>query len=405
MTFGGIKKMLQLKKSDSPNHDFTMEKLKEAMQKGIRITDDFQQMHSNTKQELRALMQYIESITGISKLFSIDQLRAYYVPILNEDQRKHCIVNGKYTFNKDVLNYLFTQNIPMTEDILQARLLKNKLDVLSGIGSNMDSSNYVHPELTRGKTYRYSYAQPALMNIPTNLVWQLIVPRNAKNNLYAIDIHQQEPYILLHYLNIEKLITLLQDESDLYKAIYKAIFNEQCPSKQHRKELKQMWNALSYGGRKINNLGTIVDGDKVKQFFKSFPEYETHRQRSYYMAKTGVPYRKTYFGTKVYATGTNVSKLARSHMDVPIQGTGADILSFLIEHLYATIEEQNLQGKVEFYFSRHDELILEISPELGDPTTWLNDLFTHQVEDWTPFRVDVTQLTRDITYELEEDDD
>lgn len=398
--------MLKLKKDDVPNHELSMATLNNSMRKGIRITDNINELQKEYNEKLRARTIYIEHRTNISKLLSVEQLKTYFLPYLTPTQIEKCKVNGKFTFGKTVLNYLVEQEIPMAKEILEARTIKNKADVLNSLKEYMDSKGLVYPEVSRGKTFRYSYAKPAIMSIPKDLLWQVIKPRNPNNVLYAVDIHQQEPYILVHYLKIDALIQLLKDEPDFYKAIYKQAFKEDCPSKEHRKEVKKVWNALSYGGTKnIKNLCTLINPQPIVDFFKGIKEYRNYTSKSFYYAHKNATYRKTYFNTKVYTTGNEVYKLARSNMDIPIQGTGSDILSFLIEHLLEVTKEKQLQDKLEFYFSRHDELILEVSPELENVEELLTDIFTHQVDDWIPFSVKVTKITDNNLSELAEDDE
>ncbi len=85
-------------------------------------------------------------------------------------------------------------------------------------------------------------------------------------------------------------------------------------------------------------------------------------------------------------------------MNLPVQGTGADILALLIKHFDGETKSRGLSGIMEFYFSRHDEVIIEVdrgfyeTEGLDKVTSILRDIFEHSVDDWEPFTVEIKVL-------------
>ncbi len=106
---------------------------------------------------------------------------------------------------------------------------------------------------------------------------------------------------------------------------------------------------------------------------------------------------ETYFNTEV-TTDEAGRGLWRVLMDLPVQGTGADILALLIKHFDDETKSRGLSSIMEFYFSRHDEVIIEVdrgfyeTEGLDKVTSILRDIFEHSIDDWEPFTVEIKVL-------------
>lgn len=185
-------------------------------------------------------------------------------------------------------------------------------------------------------------------------------------------------------------------------------------SKAERKEFKVAWNAISYGSSMFGVQQTCktIDGKQAYNYITKIAELKDYRSKIDKLAKSGVSNICTIFGTPLNAGYTdNWKKLKRVLLDLPVQGSGADILSLLIKHFYDYTKENDLDDKMSIYYTRHDELIIEVN---GD---WLNnagtekvenilrDMLEHQIDDWTPFKIEVTQTQAEkLENEFDEDE-
>lgn len=169
--------------------------------------------------------------------------------------------------------------------------------------------------------------------------------------------------------------------------------------KVSRKEFKTAWNAMTYGASVlgVKHICKHIDGKHLYGYFSKIKPLEQYRLKCHRMGKNNIQETETYFGTKLVANESG-SKLKRSLMDLPIQGTGTDILALLIKHLDNEIEDRRLQGKVDIYFTRHDEIILEIDKKYAEEQgkerieCLLRELLEHKVDDWVPFKVEVSEI-------------
>jgi len=187
-------------------------------------------------------------------------------------------------------------------------------------------------------------------------------------------------------------------------------------SKAERKEFKTAWLAISYGASifGIKLSCKIIDGATVYNFATKVNGLKEYRSKIDALAKEGNSIIGTAFGTPLNAGYyDDWKKLKRVLLDLPIQGTGADILSLLINRFYDYTTEHSLDDKMYLYYTRHDELIIEVDQkylsEIGNEKmeSILRDMLEHQINDWSPFHVEIQQVGNkkvDIS-EIEDDED
>lgn len=172
-------------------------------------------------------------------------------------------------------------------------------------------------------------------------------------------------------------------------------------SKVERKEFKQSWLALSYGASSfgIKQMCKNIDGNRVYQYITKINAIKNYRTQIDKFAKEGNNVIGTVFGSRLFAGDYNgdYKKLKRILLDLPIQGTGSDILSLLIKHFYEYTKQNGLTDKLSLYYTRHDELIIEVDKDFitenGDKYVEdiLRDMLEHQINDWTPFQIEINK--------------
>ena len=168
----------------------------------------------------------------------------------------------------------------------------------------------------------------------------------------------------------------------------------------YRKEFKTSWNAMTYGSSRacVRAQCKHINGDMVYDLFHSIKELNDYQKMWKKQAKLGVNCNKTVFGTLMRTDEPITSKLARSLMDLPIQGTGADILDLLVDHFYSERARLGLDSVMDLYFTRNDEPIIEVDGDWQESVgydyveTILTDIFEHQIDSWVPFKVVVEQV-------------
>lgn len=174
----------------------------------------------------------------------------------------------------------------------------------------------------------------------------------------------------------------------------------------YRKEFKVAWNMMTYGAGAlgVDKSCKHIDGKIAYNFFSSIKEFKQYRDMCTKRGNAGEQYINTYFGTTLDAGETNTNRLKRVLMDLPIQGTAADILSMLIKHCNEMIETKGLVNKLSLVYTRHDEIIFEADKDwvntlgIDGVKSFIRDIVEHRVDDWTPFKLEVEEVKADRLY-------
>lgn len=172
-------------------------------------------------------------------------------------------------------------------------------------------------------------------------------------------------------------------------------------SKAERKEFKTAWLAMSYGAsyKGIVENCKIIDGKRVYEYITKINGLAQYRKYINEMIKKGHNVIRTAFGTPIYLdTNLDDKAMKRTLMNLPIQGTGADILSLLIKRIEDYTTDKELGDNIKLYFTRHDELVLEVDKsfesEVGTDKIKeiILDMLEHQIGNWVPFKLEVERI-------------
>jgi hypothetical protein len=231
------------------------------------------------------------------------------------------------------------------------------------------------------------YTDPKNMQLPTKVAVQL-----SDNSVIYVGV--EWPEVQVRQLETEHTIMI---QGKLVGATV------ECQG-VYRAQFKTAWNAITYGSS-LNSLSRYksIDVSRLYNYMNEIPGFKRLKALCKKQAKTGERATKTVFGTEVIAYPNlgerdNESSLTRKLINFPMQGTGADMLSLLVKHSDEEFESRGYQADMSLYFTRHDELIVEVSKEFveqnGESKTAeiLRDIFEHQIDDWTPFKVEIKLL-------------
>lgn len=400
---------------NKPNIKLLYETAVGCMERGIRVAD-MEEVRKLVYLSFESAERKIQEKYGILNPGSPVQVIKYLKSLMTDDDvyeviEQACVQNGNWTSDKYAMIQLMLNGMSFGEDILIFRKVKSYKQAIDSLLKYANEERIVHPDVTLGVTNRVNYSEPALMNIPKKLLWHLIEPMNTGNVLVSVDIKNQEPWIMVNMLGIERYKKALAEEKNgMYELVFEDIFGRQ-PNKIERNEIKIAWNALTYGATKFGlpKICKNIDAEKVYNHFNSIPEYKNYKAECRKLAADGVKASYTLFGTKIVSTAAG-NKLHRALMDVKIQGTGSDILALLVEHLYNEIERRRLNGKISLYYTRHDEFIIEVdagyfvSEGAEKVYETLKDILSHKIDDWEPFKLEVGKVEAQSLTEYSEDD-
>lgn len=390
---------------DKPDFMFLLEELEGIVKgKGLRLSNKIFEIKDKLSKDVSSFNALIVSQYNINNPNSSAQILKYMRENLDYDLLEICRdeKTGKLSSSKENLAELSKLGCAFAIDILNYRKYKKQLEYVEGLLGNCDRFGRIFPNIDLGATNRVNYTDPPLMNIPKEILWDVLTPRVDGNYLVSVDIKNQEPTVLINWKNIECLKAKLTSERGLYFEIFVEIFDKE-PSDLELKELKTAWLALNYGATKIGikNICSLIDGEAVYDYFNSIKEIKRYTGEAYGLSKAKCRVAYTYFGTKLNLSAKDVNSLKRQHLDFPIQGTCSDILSMLVKRFRWYINTYNLKDVLSIYYTRHDELIIEVDKtfyekrnaskdEKDHINCLLGDVLNHKVDDWVEFKTKIT---------------
>jgi DNA polymerase I-like protein with 3'-5' exonuclease and polymerase domains len=392
----GVKIMFEINSDiDRPDINYMKNVITDLVSKrGIKVKN-ISTLTTEIKGQMEEYDKEILHLTGIANPRSSKQVKEYFGSLTDEDTLKHCTNElGEVLTDVNALTPLAELGRQDAILILKSRKLQAKLNSIKQL--NPDNNGIIRPQVDLLLSNRISYSKPNLMGIAKEILWDVVVPIQQDSSLWSVDIKNQEPHIIAYYLGIPELQRMIESGKGVYESLFAEIFPDEELTESKRSELKTVWNALTYGGSFNSFRNKMqIDAKKVHNYFKSLKGMKEHKENCRKIATSGKNKTVTYFGTEV--TSDKVGKqLERSLMDLAIQGTGADILALLIEHFYDWKDENDIDSLIELYYTRHDELIFEVSNSLSDEDVCniLSTLFTHKVDNWKAFDIKIKKVSK-----------
>lgn len=257
-------------------------------------------------------------------------------------------------------------------------------------------------------TGRISSSEPNLQNIPIRsdlgrrVREAFIAAPDCK--LIGADYSQVELRIMAHISGDEGLRQAFREDQDIHASTAARVFNIplEAVTPNQRSFAKAVNFGLMYGMsafRLARDSGlTLAEAEAfVRTYFERFPrvrEYieTTKRQaleRSYVETLLG---RRRYFPA-LQSTDTSSRAMAerraaeREAINMPIQGTAADIIKIAMVRLHRALRERGLRGRM--ILQVHDELLLEVpNEEVEETLTLVREVMENAYPLDVPLRVD-----------------
>ena len=283
-----------------------------------------------------------------------------------------------YSTAADVLEKLAGE-YPIVAEILDYRALtKLKGTYADGLADYIDETGRIHSTFnqTVTATGRLSSADPNLQNIPVRSergreLRKVFVPRDGYIFTDA-DYSQIELRILASLSGDEKLIEAYRQNKDIHaitaSQVFHVPFDEVTPLQ--RRNAKAVNFGIVYG---ISSFG-LSQGLSISRkeaqayiagYFETYPKVREYLDGLVDFAKKN-GYAVTYFGRRrpiPELKDANFMKRSfgeRVAMNMPIQGTAADIMKIAMVNVAHALSKQRLSSRL--ILQVHDELLIETAP-------------------------------------------
>jgi len=379
---------------------------------GIKVDKEYLELLSKQLEEkiLNLENQIYNQAGEIFNINSPQQLSKILFEKLKLPTKKK--LKTTYSTDTSVLNELAVLH-PLPNLLIQYReLLKLKSTYVDGLLPFI-KNNRIYPTFNQLSTTtgRLSCSNPNLQNIPvrTEIGSKIRKGFISEDNsfLLSFDYNQIELRILAHFSKDNYLIEAFNQGKDIHEETGKFLFPENylfSPniSNLSKEQIRRIAKTINFGiiyGISPYGLSQQLNISVQEAKFLIDSYFEKFKGVKNYIEKTikdieEKGYVETFFGRRRYipeikSPNKNLQEFAkRAAINMPIQGTSADIIKLAMVKIYNNFKKNNLQSKIVLQI--HDELILEVKEnELEIIYRIVKDIMENCVTLQVPIKVDV----------------
>ena len=268
---------------------------------------------------------------------------------------------------------------PLPEKVLEYRhLAKLSSTYIKALPTHINSrTGRVHSSFnqTIASTGRLSSTKPNFQNIPVRTVLGKEVRKAIKAQkddwvIFSADYSQIELRVMAHYSQEPELLDAFNNDQDIHSRTAALVYGvkEEDVTSDQRRSAKVVNFGIMYGAgpfRMSKELGISMKEAKslVETYFKTYPGIQEYIQKTVQDAHVR-GYVHTIGGRKRYAQALGTSNMnvqkaeERALINMPIQGTAAEMIKIAMIRIYKKIKDKGFQAKM--ILQVHDELIFEV---------------------------------------------
>ncbi len=309
-----------------------------------------------------------------------------------------------YSTSVEVLEKLVKVH-PIIELVLNYRTYtKLKSTYVQGLLNVLDENTHkIHSTFTQKitATGRLSSIEPNLQNIPVRTevgreLRKVFIPTSEEYVFIGADYSQIELRVLAHISGDETLINAYKNGEDIHRLTASQVFNVPFDevTDYQRSNAKAVNFGIVYG---ISSFSlsqdlyiTKKEADKyIKGYFEKYPKVKQYLDNIVEEAKEK-GYVTTIFNRRRNVPEINSTNFVkrgfgeRIAMNMPIQGTSADIIKMAMNNVSKRLKDEKLQSRLILQI--HDELLVETKK---DEVEKVKELLKEEMENVAKLKVDL----------------
>ncbi len=353
---------------------------------GVGLDTGFLRSYSKDLElDIRASEERVYTAAGREfNLGSPKQLGEILFEVLKIDSGAKKTKTGQYATGEEVLVKLRNRH-PIVQDILNYRqLTKLKSTYVDSLPQMINPrTNRVHTSFnqTIAVTGRLSSANPNLQNIPIKSeagreIRKAFTSRGDGWTLISADYSQIELRIIAALAGEEAMIGAFAEKKDIHTATAAGVFG--VPESEVTGEMRRKAKAVNFGiiyGQSAFGLAETLNiprteaKDIIDNYFRQYPQIRKYisdqvvyaREHQYVESMLG---RKRWLRDITSANQTVRGYAERNAVNMPIQGSAADMIKLAMIDVHRALREANLSTRM--ILQVHDELIFDV-PESEVP--------------------------------------
>ena len=347
---------------------------------GILLDPDFlRQLGSELDVQLRALEADIYASVGHQfNVNSTKQLGDVLFTELKLPSTRR--TKTGYSVDAESLENLRGMHAAVDNLLEYRQLSKLKSTYVDGLLQLMEPvSHRIHTSFnqTIASTGRLSSSNPNLQNIPVRTEVGRRIRRaflaDPGMQLLAADYSQIELRILAHITHEPSLVAAFEHDEDIHSAtaaqLFKVALADVTPDQRRLAKTVNfavLYGQSAFGLARVTGMSNSDAAEFIRNYEKTFPLVRKYVEDTLFHARTE-GYVQTLLGRKRYLpdmAGLQVAQrqaAEREAINMPIQGTNADMIKIAMIHLDEALRTRKLRARM--ILQVHDELVLETPDE------------------------------------------
>lgn len=373
---------------------------------GVRIDVDALKQYSNDLSlQLAEIEKEIYNLAGCEfNIASPKQLGEILYDTLKITDKPPRTATKQYSTAEEVLKKLEDRH-PIVPLILEYRsinkLVSTYLDVFPKLINSQTGRLHTIYNQTVTATGRLSSSNPNLQNIPIRTdrgreIRKAFVARNDDYTILAADYSQIELRIIASLSHDQHMIESFSKHQDIHAATAAKIYHIDLDSvsKEQRRNAKSVNFGIVYG---ISPFGLAEQLDiprkeaaaLIEEYFAQYPSIKQYIDSNIEFAREH-GYAQTLLGRRRYLYDINSRNAGlrqfaeRNAVNMPIQGTSADMIKIAMIRIHRQLNELNMKTKM--ILQVHDELVFDVyKPELEQ----VKEIVKYEMEHALPLSIPV----------------
>jgi len=354
---------------------------------GIKVDIEYlNQLNEKFNEEIEEIKDKIYSLSG--EIFNLNS-PSQVGEILFEKLKLPIIKKTKkgYATDISVLRKLSSFH-PLPEYLLKYReLFKIKSTYIEGLENFVnEKTGRIHPYFSQISTSsgRLTCSNPNLQNLPIKTQKGGLIRKafcaEGDNLLYSFDYSQIELRVLAHFSEDPALIDAFEKDKDIHNETAELILSSDSLfsplnfselTKEDKRRIAKtinfgiIYGMSPYGLSKELNISEQEASIFIKKYFEKFKKVKEYIEKTIKKAEEN-GYVETLLKRRRYipelkSSNRNEKEFGkRVAINMPIQGTAAEIIKIAMNKIYQKFKEKNLNSKLILQI--HDELLFEVVP-------------------------------------------
>jgi hypothetical protein len=169
----------------------------------------------NAVKEMERLRIEIRDYSGVENPNSPKQVCEYLEglqdPLVNATCTRKEKGKLKWSSAEENLQVLSDNGYEFADLMMEYRKNAGIKKVMNNIVSCIDEDNMVHPKAALGVTNRIQWSDPGIMSVHKEYLWDIIEPLSEGEELWSIDIKNEEPQIIANWHNVDEMVYATRD--------------------------------------------------------------------------------------------------------------------------------------------------------------------------------------------------